>query len=107
MWVKMVVKLSDDITKLLQSYAGKPITVVIKENSNHITGILIGFEGSVLLLNHIEVGSTEPSGPPIFVDIDRACIITTHLKDKGIDGYSKEYAEEKRIMKAVYAAEAT
>ena len=103
----MVVKLSDGLIKFLQSYTGKPITAVIKENNNPITGILIGFEGSVLLLSHIEVGSTEPSGPPIFVDIDRACIITTHLKDKGLDGYSKEYAAGKKIMKAVYAAEAT
>jgi|GEM_PF-5642460 hypothetical protein len=49
------------------------------------------------------------------VDIGWACIITTPLKDKDPDGYSKEfedfkkgYEAGKKIMKAVvYAAEMT
>ena len=91
-----MVKLSDSLIKPLQNYAGKPITVVVKEAHNPITGILIGFDGSVLLLNHMEGGSTEPSGAPMFVDIGWACIITTPLKDKDLDGYGKEFEDFKR-----------
>jgi hypothetical protein len=64
MWMRIVVNFSDGLIKLLQNYSGKLVTVVVKEAHNPIIDILIGFDGSVLLLNHVEVGSTEPRALP-------------------------------------------
>lgn len=84
--MRIVLKLSGGLIKFLQSYIGKAITVVIKEDHNTITDILISFIGNVLLLNPLVEGSSEPSGSSPFVDSDWACVLTTYLKDRALDG---------------------
>jgi hypothetical protein len=36
MWVKIVIKLSDGLIKLLQNYTGKPITAVVKKAHHNL-----------------------------------------------------------------------
>ncbi len=106
-------RLTDGLIDFLQNSMNRIVVITIKENiDKSLSGQLIGFDESVLLLNPFD-GSTPAKllDTPTFIDMESICVIASASREnfesygRAFDSFRQEYAKKQKRMSVMEATE--
>jgi tetratricopeptide (TPR) repeat protein len=98
------VKLSNGLVKFLENNKNKPVRIATKELPlSPLTGLLMGFDEDVILLNPSKEKSFEPLDTPIVIDLDSILMVYA-LTPESPESSNKTFNEFKQCSAEDYTA---